>query len=145
MNAPWNSGRNPSRIFLQLSLALETGCKEATCEWKMKDPVHEGVLQCTGALDNVLDRAEEHFCMENQCIFRFVLYLEGTCRNCSCMKKQGKLHYMFFSKSVSFWFFCVDVKCLRKHRSYPSKPSITVYRKLGLWRTFNYEVRNNYC
>lgn len=137
-------GEIPAGSFCSSHWPWRQAAQKATCEWKMKDPVHEGVLQCTVALDNVLDRAEEHFCMENQCIFRFVLYLEGTCRNCSCMKKQGKLHYMFFSKSVSFWFFCVDVKCLQKHRSYPTKPSITVYRKLGLWRTFNYEVRNNY-
>lgn len=139
VNTPWNSGENHSMTHPLLLLALDPGSKEKhTCSGLKEKELHniESMAQCTVALDSVLGHAEEHFCTgEKCCIFKFILYLKGSCRHCSCVKKQSKFDYMFNSKIAFFWCFCVDVECPQKQRSYPTKPLISVLKVTRLKNT----------
>lgn len=105
------------------------------------------MAQCIVALDrldSVLGHAEEHFCTGEKCyIFKFILYLKGTCRHGSCVKKKSKFYYMFSSKFTFFCCFWGDVECPQKQRNYPTKPLISILKVTGLKST-NYDVRDSY-
>lgn len=61
--------------------------------------------------------------------FQICIVFGKNVQNLQLYEEAKQFDYVFFSEIVSFWYFCVDVKCLQKHRRYLMKTFVTVYWK----------------